>query len=168
MACVGPRFGAQRAAVVKSAAWRLFGPARIQTSAARIHSQARAEHFVVNEYGLLSSFVATPWRQRPSIFSKAGLSSAKLHVVEWAREVSSWATIKWYLSGWKSKVFAAQAEELYGIMNTAFAEGDAKTLSGVCFPNLLSKLKNDIKRRKGAIEWHKERTVKEAEVVQIR
>ncbi|KAJ1951573.1 hypothetical protein EC988_004011 [Linderina pennispora] len=134
----------------------------------RHHSHPRQEHFVANEFGLLSNYIPAPWGKRPLPLSKEGITSTKADVVEWMREVFSLVTLKWYLSGWKGAEFAQQAEELYGLMNEAFARGDLKSLNTICFPNMYANLKNEIKRRKVDFDWTKAATVSAPKVVQIR
>ncbi|KAI7823932.1 Tim44-like domain-containing protein [Kickxella alabastrina] len=146
---------------------RAFAPASV--GFVRHHSQPREQHFVVTEFGLLSDFVPAPLSQQPSIFSKAGLTSVKTYVVEYAREVFSWVTLKYYLSGWKTKEFVPAAEDLYGVMNEAFAQGNLKTLEAICLPTMYASLKNDIKRRGNvSFEWRKISSVSPPKALQIR
>ncbi|KAJ2720140.1 hypothetical protein GGI07_004784 [Coemansia sp. Benny D115] len=133
----------------------------------RHHSQPREQHFAVTEFGLISNYVRTPLRHKPSIFSKAGIDSLKQQMVETVRYVFSLATIKYNLSGWNAKDFAVQAEDLYGLMNEAYAMGDLQTLKELCFPTMLSSLKNDIKRRNGRLEWRKVETLTPPRTVQV-
>ncbi|KAI8325514.1 hypothetical protein GQ54DRAFT_248476, partial [Martensiomyces pterosporus] len=120
------------------------------------------------EFGLLSDFTPVPWSERPSLLTKEGLVSVKDHAVEGLRGVFSLLTMKWYLSGWKGADFAVQAEELYGSMNEAFARGDLKALSTICFPNMYANLKNDIKKRRVNFDWRKVTTVSPPRIVQVR
>ncbi|KAJ2788276.1 hypothetical protein GGI15_000081 [Coemansia interrupta] len=147
---------------------RAIAPATIGPGLIRHYSQSREQHFVVNEFGLLSGYVPTPWSQQPSIFSAAGLKAVQNRIVEGARELFSLVTIKYYLSGWKGADFAEQAEELYSVMNEAYAQGDLRSLEAICLPTMYASLKNDIKKRNTSFEWRKVRTVTPAKSIQIR
>ncbi|KAJ2884131.1 hypothetical protein IWW38_005462 [Coemansia aciculifera] len=160
MASVGLRFFGQRAPLHL----RLVG----RLNLVRYYSQPRLDHFAVNEYGLLSSYLPAPWRYRPSIFTRAGLESVRTGVMETFREMFSYVLMKYHLSGWSKRAFATQAEVMCEAMNEAFAEGNVKTLGTMCFPSMAASLKNDIKRRKSALDWRKVRSVEAPKIVQIR
>ncbi|KAJ1950628.1 hypothetical protein FBU59_000586 [Linderina macrospora] len=161
----GLRSNTLRGPLLRSVASSLRAPTM---TSVRHHSHPRQEHFVANEFGLLSNYVPAPWSKRSLPLSREGLSSTKTDIVEALREVFSLATMKWYLSGWKGAEFAQQAEELYGLMNEAFAKGDLKSLNTICFPNMYANLKNEIKRRKVNFDWKKAASVSPPKVVQIR
>ncbi|KAJ1723351.1 hypothetical protein LPJ53_002299 [Coemansia erecta] len=143
-------------------------PAIVGPGLIRHHSQTREQHYVVNEFGLLSPYTPSPWSQQPSFFSAAGLRAVQNRVVEGARELFSLVTIKYYLSGWKSAEFAEQAEELYSAMNEAYAQGDLRSLESICLPTMYASLKNDIKKRNTNFEWRKVSSVTPAKSLQIR
>ncbi|KAJ2579806.1 hypothetical protein GGH95_002913 [Coemansia sp. RSA 1836] len=169
MASVGLRFCGQRAPLhLRSVVSSFHGASSASVSGIRHYSQPRHDHFAINEYGLLSAYVPVPWRYRPSIVTRAGLESAKTSVVEALREAFSYATMMYHLTGWRKRAFATQAEAMSEAMNEAFAEGDVKTLSSMCFPSMAASLKNDIKRRRSAVDWRKVRSVTAPRIVQIR
>ncbi|KAJ1877219.1 hypothetical protein H4R99_002382 [Coemansia sp. RSA 1722] len=159
-------YNSQSSAIARQALQRAAMPASV--GLVRNYSQPREQHFVVSEFGLLSDFVPRPWSKRPFLLSKAGLVETKNHMVERVREVFSLLSVKYYLSGWKSAEFAAQAEELYGAMNEAFAQGDLKALDSICMTTMYASLKTDIKRRKNNFEWRKVSTVTPPRTVHIR
>ncbi|KAJ1643825.1 hypothetical protein LPJ64_004449 [Coemansia asiatica] len=156
----------QSSVIARQALQRTALPA--SASLVRSYSQPRGQHFVVSEFGLFSDFVPQPWSKRPFLLSKAGLVDAKTHIVERAREIFSLLSVKYYLAGWKSAEFAAEAEELYGAMNEAFAQGDLKALDSICMTTMFANLKAEIKRRKTNFEWRKISTVTPPKTVQIR
>ncbi|KAJ2799272.1 hypothetical protein H4S07_005481 [Coemansia furcata] len=165
---LGVRFGGQRAPLLlRPVAANIYRIATAKPTGVRHYSHPRHDHFAINEFGLLSTHVPVPWRHRPSIFTRAGLESAKTHVVETVRGVFSQLTLMYHLSGWRTKAFATQAEALCETMNEAFAEGDLRTLNGLCFPSMAASLKNDIKRRKAVLDWRKVRSVTPPKIVQM-
>ncbi|KAJ2740896.1 hypothetical protein GGI20_005553 [Coemansia sp. BCRC 34301] len=168
MASVGLRFCGLRALYLRPFVSSLRGVSPATLGGMRRYSMPRQVHFALNEYGLLSAYVPVPWRYRPSIFTWAGLESTKTYVVESLREVFSYATMMYHLSGWRKRAFATQAEVMCEAMNEAFGEGDIKTLSSVCSPSMAASLKNDIKRRRSVVDWRKVRSVTAPRVVQIR
>ncbi|KAJ1924036.1 hypothetical protein GGI09_000461 [Coemansia sp. S100] len=165
---IGLRFSGQRAPLLlRPVATRVYGLSTTKQTAVRHYSQPRHDHFAINEYGLISTHVPVPWRYRPSIFSLAGVESARMHFVETLRGWFSYATMMYHLSGWRKGAFATQAESLCEAMNEAFAEGDVKTLNAMCFPSMAGNLKNDIKRRRATLDWRKVRSVTPPKIVQI-
>ncbi|KAJ1680414.1 hypothetical protein EV182_000069 [Spiromyces aspiralis] len=70
--------------------------------------------------------------------------------------------------GWNKADFERTAESCYDLMNEAFAKGDKQTLETICMSGMYSKLKNEIKNRKGRFEWKKTRTLAPPTIVQAR
>lgn len=132
------------------------------------YMSSRREHLFIGDFGLISDYVPTPWSKRPSIFSSKGISDAKSSFLERSKEIFGHLTIMWNLSGWKRASFATQAEELYNAMNESFARGDGRALDMLCFPNMASSLKKDVKRRKNNFDWEMVRSVEPAKVVSTR
>ncbi|KAJ2803694.1 hypothetical protein H4R21_001928, partial [Coemansia helicoidea] len=87
-----------------------------QRSAARPAALVGARHFTrgersriqIDDYGLMSDYIAPPISASLSIFSKKGVVALKDRVVNRATMVVSLLVLKFMLSGWKGDLFAAQ------------------------------------------------------------
>ncbi|KAJ2651609.1 hypothetical protein IWW40_001509 [Coemansia sp. RSA 1250] len=171
--------GLFRGPALRSAAAALSGKTAFYQSTQRIAAPAvlyGAKRFVrtdverlyVQEFGLLCKNIPDPWKPSDLVPTRDSFSRIKKYVTERLLDVFSLLTLKYYLDGWKKKPFAADAEELYNLMNEAYAQGNTKYLETVCAPSMIGTLKNEIKSRKYDFEWRKESTLTPARIVQIR
>ncbi|KAJ2712374.1 hypothetical protein H4R19_002788 [Coemansia spiralis] len=136
--------------------------------AARLYVRGPSHRYMIDDYGLFTDYIASPMSASPSIFSKKGLLALRERIVNRVTMVVSLGVVKFLLWGWKRDVFAAQAEELYGAMNVAFARGDIRALGDICTQKMVRTMTNDIKSRNTDLSWEKVRSLSPPRVVQMR
>ncbi|KAJ1667581.1 hypothetical protein IW140_002161 [Coemansia sp. RSA 1813] len=120
------------------------------------------------EFGLFADFYRPPFKHWPPLFSKEGWKFMKQSFAESYRGIWSFIMVKYNLNGWKKAKFAKEAEDLYKVMNEAYAQGDLVTIESICMPMLYGKMKADIKRRQTDFDWEVVQSVSKPKVIKIR
>ncbi|PVU93958.1 hypothetical protein BB559_003120 [Furculomyces boomerangus] len=135
----------------------------------RLYSrQTDMPRFLLPENGLIGDFVPMSRDKRPSIFSKLGLKIALQHWKNTAVTTFAIGNLRMKIKKWSPREFINDSMHMYEEMNSAFARGDRSTLENLCHLNMLSKLKNDMKKRVGVYKWKKIRDIVPSRIVQAR